>query len=166
MKISNVQPGLVERTIVCPHLKFRIQIFPISISREPGISDPNPYQGWGEKGPERWREGGIWRRHEGRVVTVARGGCGNGSPDTAQWLATLHRRNRMSHLGQERSCDRTERGIFSAEAIPLCPCRLRDCSFIVVLTVQVAQPFIDVCFCFVVSLSFPLLYNPVELRSI
>lgn len=70
----------------------------------------------------------------------------------------------MSHLGQERSYDRTERGTVSAEAIPLCPCRLRDCSFIVVLTVQVAQPFIDVCFCFVVSLSFALLYNPVELK--
>lgn len=110
VKILNVQPGLAGRTIVCPHPKFRIQIFPISRSREPGISDPNPYQGWVEKCPERWREGGIWRRHEGRVVTVARGGCGNGSPDTAQWLATLHRRNRMSHLGQERSCDRTERG--------------------------------------------------------
>lgn len=66
----------------------------------------------------------------------------------------------MSHLGQERSYDRTERGTVSAEAIPLFPCGSRDCSFIVVLNVQVAQSFIGVCFCFVVSLFFALLYNP------
>lgn len=33
--------------------KSKNQTFPISNSRAPDMSDPNPYLEWGEKGPER-----------------------------------------------------------------------------------------------------------------